>query len=137
MDNYRKELDQLKPFLPRMEYEALRMDLIGEEKDGIGQMIKEWNSKIATMPKTYDQDGAGDNAVVHLHYFLGPHDWYITEKDMYDEQNQAFGWACLNGDTQNAELGYISIPEITACGVLLDLHWTPRPLREVKAMFGL
>lgn len=137
MNGYRKALDQLKPFLPRMEYEALRIDLMGEEKDGIGAMIDEWNTKIETMPKTYDQDGAGDNAIVHLHYFLGPHDWYITEKDMLPEQNQAFGWAILNGDTQNAELGYISIVELTSLGVLLDLHWTPKTLREVKAMFRL
>ena len=31
-----------------------------------------------------------NKAVVYLYYFKGSADWYITEKDMEDEQLQAF-----------------------------------------------
>jgi hypothetical protein len=41
---------------------------------------------------------------------------------------QAFGYAVLFGDKENAELGYICITEITQ----LDLYFTPCPLAEIK-----
>lgn len=36
---------------------------------------------IETMPSSYETDGQGMAAIAHLHYFGGPGDWYITEKD--------------------------------------------------------
>jgi hypothetical protein len=89
------------------------------------------------MPKTYDQDGKGNDAIVYLHYFAGGEaNWWITEKDAGgpdDEpgtgQVQAFGLADL-GD--GGELGYISIAEILECGGELDLYFRPTTLGEVK-----
>lgn len=72
-------------------------------------------------PPLYAQDGKGLDAIVHAHYFLGGCDWLVTEYDPGDEL--AFGWACLNGDRQNAELGYVS---------LLELEEVRVPLRVVK-----
>ncbi|WP_123101624.1 hypothetical protein [Acidithiobacillus sulfuriphilus] len=44
---------------------------------------------IATMPKSYETDGQGKDAVAHLHYFTTSWDWYITEKDTdHDGQGQ-------------------------------------------------
>ncbi len=83
------------------------------------------------MPKTYEQDGKGDDAVVYLHYFRGDMDWYITEKDMEAEQHQAFGLADLGMGFP--ELGYINISELIDNNVELDLYWEPKTLREVKA----
>jgi hypothetical protein len=86
------------------------------------------------MPVTYATDGQGDDATVHLHYFTGGCDWYITEKDAGtpDEpgQRQAFGLANLG---YGGELGYISIAELIANGAELDLYWRAVPLRTVKA----
>jgi len=92
-----------------------------------------------TMPKTYEQDGLGDKSIVHLHYFRGGADMYITERDMGEcadskempEQIQAFGLADLG--MGYPELGYISIEELKECGFEIDLHWTPKTLAEVKA----
>ena len=50
-----------------------------------------------------------------------------------DGTRQAFGYAVSNGDERNAELGYVDIGELTACGVELDLHFSPCRLSEVKA----
>lgn len=87
---------------------------------------------IEGMPKTYEQEGMGDLAVVHLHYFIAGSDWYITEKDVDGGVAQAFGYAILNGDRQCAELGYISIQELTAHGAELDLYFSPCTLAEIK-----
>ena len=87
---------------------------------------------IASAPVTYEQDGKGDDAIVYLHYFFGGCDWYITEKDVDGGVQQAFGYAVLFGDKENAELGYICITEIIQCGAELDLYFTPCPLAEIK-----
>jgi hypothetical protein len=79
------------------------------------------------MPKTYEQDGLGQQAIAHLHYFTAGGDWYITERDTHPDQHQAFGAANLG---YGAELGYISLPELLAAGAELDLHFTPRPLTQ-------
>ena len=57
---------------------------------------------------------------------------YITEKDVDGGVQQAFGYAVLFGDKENAELGYICITEITQFGAELDLYFTPCPLAEAK-----
>jgi hypothetical protein len=111
----------------------------GEESDFFIEKGLEIAKTLKTMPKTYEQDGLGDKSIVHLHYFLGNADWYITEKDMGEcpdskevsEQLQAFGLADLG--MGYPELGYISIEELKSVGAELDLYWTPKTLAEVKA----
>ena len=110
-----------------------------EEKDFFKDMLEELTMHISKMPVAYEQDGLGDKTVVHLHYFYGGSDWYITEKDNREdtEQYQAFGFVVLNGDTQNAEMGYISIEELIGLGVGLDLYWQNCTLADVKAEHGI
>ncbi len=103
----------------------------GEESDYFMDKMEELTKLFRTMPKTYEQDGKGDDAVVYLHYFRGDMDWYITEKDMEAEQHQAFGLADLGMGFP--ELGYINISELIDNNVELDLYWEPKTLREVKA----
>lgn len=105
--------------------------LMGEEWQFFADKMKELAATIANMPKTYDQDGKGEEAIAHLHYFRGSGDWYITEKDMEGVgTEQAFGLADLYGD--GGELGYISIQELREAGVELDFHFTPKAVREVR-----
>lgn len=92
------------------------------------EKMRELAIMIDTMPKTYEQDGKGDQAVAYLHYFTPGFDWYITERDMEEAQLQAFGLACIH----EMELGYISIQDILANGAELDLYWTPKILKEIK-----
>jgi hypothetical protein len=108
---------------------ALFSGLQGEEGKYFDDKINEMVEIIEKMPKTYETDGQGGEAIVYLHYFVGGCDWYITEKDMEDDQVQAFGLANLG---YGGELGYINIQEITKAGAELDLHWTPKPLKEIK-----
>lgn len=127
-------LEVVRPFLSRPEYDALLEGVRGEEKEFFVAKLSEYAQRIQEMPQVYEQDGKGDEAIVYLHYFKGGSDWYILEKDTESGQNQAFGYAVLNGDTDNAELSYISIAELVSYGVELDLYWTPQPLRKVKAI---
>ena len=71
-------------------------------------------------PRLYAQDGKGYGATVHAHYFLGDNDWLVTEYD--PGEDLAFGWACLGGDRDNAELGYVSIAELAAVAAPMRLH---------------
>ena len=119
----------LRRFLSRSQLSVLGDNCYGEERQFFIDKIVEMADLIRTMPKTYEQDGKGDDAVVYLHYFLGNMDWYITEKDMEVEQYQAFGLADLG---YGAELGYICIAELVEAGAELDLYFTPKTLREVK-----
>src|SRR5204863_9884111 len=100
-----------------------------EEGEHFVAKLKEYAERVATMPKTYEQDGKGDEAIVYLHYFVGSCDWWITERDQETEQAQAFGLADWG---YGGELGYISIQEVCAAGAELDLYCTPKPLKEVR-----
>ena len=121
----------LRRFMPTAEIDTLQDSLRGEEGEYFAGLILDTWAKIQAMPKTYDQDGKGDQAVAHLHYFMGSGDWWITERDAEPAQHQAFGLADLYGD--GGELGYISIVELIRAGVELDLHWTPKTLAEIRA----
>jgi hypothetical protein len=123
----------VRPFLSRSQLTAMLEGCRGEEQEFFMTMFISLSERIAGMPKTYEQDGLGLQAVVHLHYFLGGSDWYITEKDIEGGVQQAFGYAVLNGDEESAELGYISIEEITRYGAELNLHFKPCTLAAIKA----
>lgn len=126
----------LKNFMPESERFALACGLRGEEGWHFVDQIIQTTILIQDMPKTYDQDGKGMEAIAYLHYFRGGMDWYITEKDMGDpadpddtRQHQAFGMADIG---YGPSLGYISIQELIENGVELDLHFTPTPLKELR-----
>ncbi|MHB1752193.1 MAG: hypothetical protein ACYCTF_05780 [Acidiferrobacter sp.] len=123
-------LQVLAPFINKGQMQAL-WDLCrkGEEKAYFKQKVMDLAQLVKGMPKTYEQDGSGMEAVAYLHYFTSGFDWYITEKDMTGAGiDQAFGLAIVH----ERELGYISIREIVANGAELDLHWVPKILAEIK-----
>jgi hypothetical protein len=126
------ESKELCEFIGRDEMLAIREALRGEESGHFKQKIREVVLTIEEMPKTYETDGQGDAAIVHLHYFLGGSDWYIVEKDGEAERLQAFGLAILGNDAQNAEMGYISIRELIDNGAELDLYFGKKSIGEVK-----
>lgn len=129
----RAALDRIKPFMPKMQRSFILEAMNGEEAQYFFDKMVEMATLIGKMPKTYDQDGLGNKAIVTLHYFRASSDWYITEKDIAGRgTEQAFGLAVLNGDRQNAELGYISIDELVARNVELDLNWEKKTVGMVK-----
>jgi hypothetical protein len=123
----------LAPFIGSSQLAAVRVFLRGEERGFFAGKLIELAETIAKMPKTYDQDGKGDQAVAYLHYFYRGADWYIMEKDSDPDgegQLQAFGLADLG--LGFPELGYISIPEVLSVGAKIDFHFTPKTIGEVR-----
>lgn len=102
----------------------------GSEKLYFQTLLKKWENDISKMPKTYEQDGKGDDAIIYLHYYTAGSDFYITERDVNNEQNQAFGLVCLNGNYP--ELGYISINEMKDLNVEFDLNWVQKTVKQIK-----
>ncbi len=117
----------LQGFMSQVQLAAIAAGMHGEERLHFFNKMVETERLIRTMPQTYEQDGAGEEAVAYLHYFLNGFDWYITERDMEREQLQAFGLACMAEE----EMGYINIVELIRNGAELDLHFEPRSLRKI------
>lgn len=104
--------------------------VLTENKGFFFSKLEEFANRIEKMPKTYEQDGLGEDAMVFLHYFKKNAHYYIMEKDMEEEQLQAFGWAdCGLGFP---ELGYISIVELLNNGFELDFDFQPKKLKDIK-----
>ena len=101
-----------------------------------------WNipskERLEKIPKLYETEHIPlRDKTIHLHFFIGGCDWYIAE---YDGTDLFWGFACLNGDLQNAEWGYIpflELKEIRINGWLeIDCEtedfWKIRPASEVE-----
>lgn len=124
-------INKLEEFIPAAQLTAIRSLLKGEEGNWYKEKMRELIEIWETMPVTYEQESKGKDAIVHLHYFSGGSDWWITEKDKLPEQHQAFGKASMGGNPP--EWGYISIEELKAHPAIeLDLHWTPQPLEGAR-----
>lgn len=122
----------LQGFMCHAELTAIAAGMRGEERQHYFNKVVEMERLIRTMPMTYEQDGAGEEAIAYLHYFLNGFDWYITERDMEREQLQAFGLACMGEE----EMGYINIVELIHNGAELDLYFEPRSLKNIFAERG-
>ncbi len=121
-------LNSLKPFIGPSQRAALEEGLHDTEAAFFEEKVQELAARVASMPKAYEQDGAGDAAVAYLHYFRGDMDWYITEKDLEQDQQQAFG---LVNFGHGWELGYVNLEEVTQAAEL-DLYWQPVTLKAIK-----
>ena len=122
----------LKNYIGKGQLLAMNQASRGEEGEYFKTMIAKLKTTLETMPKIYETDGQGDEAIAVLHYFSAGSDWWIVEQDMHEEQLQAFGLACLNGDWLNAEMGFINIQELIAYGVELDLYFRTKPIAEIR-----
>lgn len=130
INEIRPELNILNQFVPGRQISTISKNVDGEEGNFFIDKIIELSNTFQTMPKSYEQDGKGDQAVAYLHYFSSGCDWWITERDQEDEQHQAFGLVDLG---YGKELGYISLIELGTIGAIeLDLYWTPTTIGTIK-----
>lgn len=121
-------LEYLRHFMARGQLQVVSSLCRGEEGAFFRGKVVELHGRLTTMPRVYEQDGKGMDAIAHLHYMRGGMNFYITERDTSRVQHQAFGSSDLG---YGSELGYVSIAEITRCGVELDLHFEPTRLGDV------
>jgi hypothetical protein len=125
----------LRDFMPQAQRMVLLELLKGEEGEAIAELVIEVAKVVEDMPITYQQEGLGMEAIVHLHYFRGSADAFICEKDVKwpqadEDFDQSFGWVSLFADKARGEFGYASIREMVQAGMELDLHWTPKTVAE-------
>lgn len=117
------EKDLLRKIVPHAQ--LLMMLDSNELQTLIPQIIEQ----IRATPKLYEQEQKGMKALVYLHYFFNQSDWYVSELNL--EEDLAFGYVCLNGDHEMAEIGYFSISELVSIAVInIDLHWTYQTLEQ-------
>ena len=109
---------------------VIRHYMMGEEGEHFAEKALELSLLVETMPRIGETDGAGDAAVVQLHYFTAGADWWITE---IGQDGEAFGFVCISGMEYCSELGYISLPEVLENRAEIDLYWGCKTLGEVKA----
>lgn len=89
----------------------------------------------APVPALYatEQQPAAEKTL-YLHYFGGSYDCWLAEYD--PSTGEGFGYVSL-GDPDNAEWGYVSLPELEQvnAGLVIierDLYWTPTPAGEAN-----
>ena len=114
-------------FMGSKQLKAMADGIRSEESQFFIDKTCEMAEIIKNMPKSSETEGQGKEAIAILHYFTASWDWYITEKDMKEEQLQAFG--LVSGFEK--EYGYISIKEIIRANAEIDLHWTPKKLKDI------
>lgn len=135
-------------FMPHQQRLALLSALRGEEGEFFADLVLGAVSNILGTPVTYQTENVKSaDKVLHLHYFMGGIDAWIVERDVGDfgdpnavgagvgTQNQAYGKVSLfGGGWENAEWGYISIAELIANGVELDLYWQEKTVKEMESV---
>ena len=73
-----------------------------------------WNTptkeQLDRIPRLYETENVPtEEKLIHLHFFIGGCDWYVSE---YDGDDLFFWFAILNSDFEMAEWGYISFAEL-------------------------
>jgi hypothetical protein len=117
-----------KNFIPIRQLRTMTNNLNGEEKNHFSEKFSEIEKQISETPDLYAQDGKGNDAIVHLHYFYGGCDWFITEADK--KTGELFGYCDLGMGCP--ELGYVALSELTRGNIELDLYWKKKTLGEIK-----
>jgi len=114
---------QVKRFLPKTQWFIL-------ENDEFVDVVENLKKVISKLPKTYETDNIkSPEKVAMLHYFYGNLDWYVVERDMEDEQLQAYGYVDLGG---GGEWGYINVQElVNSPKVELDLYFEPTQFKNL------
>lgn len=98
-------------------------------------LTKELEGKL---PKLYEQENKGDEAMVHMKFFdpCSNWTWFVTEFDGVD----TFFGLVIGHET---EFGYFSLKELQDCkgplglGIERDLYFNPMPLKELKVLLNI
>ncbi len=83
-------------------------------------------TEFAQLPKIYEQDGKGYDAIAYVK-FTNPHInwvWYATE---FDGEDLFFGLVCA----LERELGYFTLHELKECGCKPDPNFEPQSLKNL------
>ena len=104
-----------------------------------------WNEptkeRLEKISKLYEtEDIPVKEKEIHLHFFIGGCDWYISETDGEDIM---FGFCILNQDYLNSECGYVYLSELRPLKVggwleidcELESIWKVKKAKEIEKAF--
>lgn len=122
---------RLAKLMPPPQRKAVREILKVEEGESyVESVLLPLEEQVKTIPRLYKTEKVSlDKKIIHAHFFLGGSDWYIAE---WDGKDRLFGYVILNGDTQMAEWGYISLQELHSIqDMQLDFFWQAKTFADV------
>ena len=105
-----------------------------------------WNTpspeRLSKIPKLYEtEEFPCKDKQIYLHFFIGGCDWFIAEYSK--DQDIFFGFACLNGDWECADWGFVSFEELKSLNIRgmqidceLEEYWKIRPFHEVIKQYA-
>ena len=99
-----------------------------------------WNEptkeQLGKIPRLYETEKVPlKEKLIHLHFFIGECDWYISE---FDGEDLFWGYAILNSDFEMSEWGYMSFDELKSIkippGFEIDCErdWEVKKTREIE-----
>lgn len=121
--------DFMKRFIPPYQLYVLKLVKQDNKKEFsvLEEKLLKIRETLQQMPTYWDvAEWEAKDIKVGLHYFLGDYcDWFIGTVNLSNHTEPSFGFARLNNDYYNAELGSIYIQQqlLTLHGVQLDLDW--------------
>ena len=107
------ELKNAKALLPKEQYQLVLSYTQGEEAEHFKGIIKEISAKAEKIKGKGEILTEDEKHPLAFKYTLGNSRFYFSEWDGNDE---LFGYAVLNNDTQNSEWGYTSLEELKNAG---------------------
>lgn len=120
-------------FMGKMQKPVVEEILSNEKRmgeDGYARDMQRLDEQLRNIPTKHQKHDDALDAIVYAHYFGGATDFFVTEYDK--SSNEVFGYCILNGDCENAELGYSSVAEL-AQYYELDFYWQEKSIYTARA----
>lgn len=108
-----EDLKNARALLPKEQYHVVLGYTQGEEGEHFKNIIKEISSKAEAIKGKREILTEDEKHPLAFKYTIGTSSFYFSE---WDGEDELFGYAVLNGDTQNSEWGYTSLEELKNAG---------------------
>lgn len=108
-----EDLKNARALIPKEQYQVILGYTQGEEGEHFKNIIKEISSKAEAIKGKREILTEDEKHPLAFKYTIGASSFYFSE---WDGEDELFGYAVLNGDTQNSEWGYTSLEELKNAG---------------------
>ena len=108
-----EDLKNARALFPKEQYQVVLGYTQGEEGEHFKNIIKEISSKAEAIKGKREILTEDEKHPLAFKYTIGASSFYFSE---WDGEDELFGYAVLNGDTQNSEWGYTSLEELKNAG---------------------
>ena len=113
-----------------------RQKLINTARVGSGMLNRPTESELLKLAGIkIDKNTPLEHRVIHMHFFLDGHDWYLAEYD--PQRRRFFGYWVPNQDYQRARWDFFGLDELdqmrngTNAQLVRNPHWKPKRAIDV------